>query len=689
MKGYRFYFHSKSRCLKRTFAFIMSVFMVLSLVNISSDTVRAADIEVNFAKLLQESLYFYDANMCGQDVAAKSAFSWRGNCHAGDTSVNINGWNMDVSGGFHDAGDHLKAGLPQAYAATVLGIAYMEYKQSFIDTGSAQHLQTITNHFCEYFERCTAVNGDGSVAFFVYQVSDGDEDHSRWEAPENQNFQRHVYYTSDSNPATDEVSEAAAALALQYINFGDTKALDYAKKLFGYAYSHSGSCATEGLYDSSTGSYLYNSQSWGDDYALAATLLYKATGEGWYQQEFNNTRSGSSGGYNIWSWFSWDNVSCLADYYGTGESGALLNCANNMYGGMDSSGGYGCLLQWGSARYNCNCSFLGLLYDKAAGSSEYSNWSTNQMKYLMGDNSQNQCYIVGYNSYSSKYPHHRAASASNDAGAYSDNRHTLLGALVGGPKDSNGTYTDSQSDYQCNEVALDYNAGLVACAAALYALHKGDGTSTDTLMTASDVEAAGAELRYSYSPSGERKDGTSGLTGGQASPENGNASGGNGSAGNGTGGNGSGSTGNGTGGSGSGSTGNGSVGAGYNPSSEWIGGQYYSSDGSTSYPYIGSWKANSTGWWFEDTAGWYPYSQWQKIDYNWYYFDYYGYMASSEWRDGYYLNADGSWTYEGVGSWHYDGYGWWFGDTLGWYAASQWQKINGEWYYFGADGYMQ
>lgn len=36
---------------------------------------------------------------------------------------------------------------------------------------------------------------------------------------------------------------------------------------------------------------------------------------------------------------------------------------------------------------------------------------------------------------------------------YSSNGHTLVGALVGGPADSNFTYTDSVNDYQANEVA--------------------------------------------------------------------------------------------------------------------------------------------------------------------------------------------------------------------------------------------
>ena len=631
---------------RKLLAGLLSLSLCVSAVSVPNIKAEAATVEVNYAKLLQESLYFYDANMCGPKVSERSAFSWRGNCHSGDQSVNINGYTVNVSGGFHDAGDHLKAGLPQAYAATMLGIEYMEYKQAFEDTNSSAHLKTITNHFCEYFENCTVLNSDGSVNFFVYQVSDGDEDHKKWAAPETQNEQRHVYYTSAGNYATDEVSEAAAALALQYINFGDQTALKYSKALFNYAYSHEGQCATWGLQDSSTGQLLYKSTSWGDDYALAAAMLYKATNDSFYKTEFNNAKAKNggyaSGNFNIYSWFSWDDVSALADYYGSGDASSLNKCAENMYNGMNKGGGYGCLLEWGSARYNCNTQFLGLLYDKVTGGGSWANWSTGQMKYLMGENNQNQCYIVGYNSYSAKYPHHRAASASGDAGQYSDNRHVLLGALVGGPKDSNGTYNDEQTDYQCNEVALDYNAGLVGAAAALYTIHKNDGTSTNTLMTASDFANAGAEMRFSYNASGGTSAGTSGAT--------------------------------------SSSSGK--------PSNEWINGQWYDANGGTSYAAKGSWKGNSSGWWFEDTSGWYPWSQWLKIDGKWYYFDYNGYMSASEWRDGYWLSGNGALEYDGIGSWHSNSSGWWFSDSSGWYPVNQWQKINGYWYYFDGSGYM-
>jgi hypothetical protein len=51
------------------------------------------------------------------------------------------------------------------------------------------------------------------------------------------------------------------------------------------------------------------------------------------------------------------------------------------------------------------------------------------------------------------------------------NPHNITGALVGGPE-QNEAYTDTQSDYQHNEVALDYNAGFQTTVAGLLHLAK-------------------------------------------------------------------------------------------------------------------------------------------------------------------------------------------------------------------------
>lgn len=121
---------------------------------------------------------------------------------------------------------------------------------------------------------------------------------------------------------------------------------------------------------------------------------------------------------------------------------------------------------------------------------------------------------------------------------------------------------------------------------------------------------------------------------------------------------------------------------------EWVNGRWYNFEGVITYTGILMWKCNSTGWWVEDTTGWYPVNQWQKIDGKWYYFTETGYMDYSEYRDGYWLGADGAMVDGYYGEWKCDSKGWWFEDASGWYPSSQWLWINGNCYYFKSDGYM-
>ncbi len=101
-----------------------------------------------------------------------------------------------------------------------------------------------------------------------------------------------------------------------------------------------------------------------------------------------------------------------------------------------------------------------------------------------------------------------------------------------------------------------------------------------------------------------------------------------------------------------------------------------------------TWLGSTSGsWYFFDSEG-YMVTGWRKVGPNYYYFSPGGEMASNEWRDGYWLSANGAWLYEGYGSWHQGSGGWWFGDSTGWFACNQWQKINGKWYYFDGNGYM-
>ena len=462
-----------------------------SLTDTTTD--KNLDIDYNYAKLLQESLYFYDANMCGPEVSSKCGLSWRSNCHTADQTVTYKGKTVDVSGGFHDAGDHVKFGLPQGYSAMVLALGYYEFGQAFDELGQTAHYQTIMDYFCDYFTRCTVYNGS-SVEAFCYQVGDGGADHAYWGAPENQTGSRPAFFADASNPATDEVCVAIAALAIHAANFPESANsetyLKTAKDLMTFVQKNSKSCATNGA------AGFYNSTDWKDDYCSALAALYAATGEASYKTELNanyNSESIKTG----WV-LTWDNSGAAAALLSE-DWGKVHTFAS--YGNTNTAQGFKLIDSWGSARYNATCQFLGLAYDKgndkfSVADGSFGSWATGQMKYLLGNNNAKRCFVVGYNENSSKYPHHRAASRSSDAGQTREDHYTLLGALVGGPSDANDTYQDNQADYNCNEVALDYNAGFVGAAAGLYLLHKDDADASNSLATEEELSQIGVSKYY-------------------------------------------------------------------------------------------------------------------------------------------------------------------------------------------------
>ena len=120
------------------------------------------------------------------------------------------------------------------------------------------------------------------------------------------------------------------------------------------------------------------------------------------------------------------------------------------------------------------------------------------------------------------------------------------------------------------------------------------------------------------------------------------------------------------------------------------------------------WIDESTGLW--DYQWVYTYSDgslasgWTEIDGSWYYFYtgkdsyeldgtqhyyWYSYMASEEYVDGYYLGSNGVMDGSATAAWYQDDNGWYFEDESNWYPASQWFKINGKWYYFNSEGYLE
>ncbi|MDR0983867.1 MAG: glycoside hydrolase family 9 protein [Ruminococcus sp.] len=440
--------------------------------------VDAASEYVNYAKALQYSLYLYDANMCGKSVDEKSDLAWRSDCHTTD-SYTYQGVTHDISGGYHDAGDHVKFGLPQAYSMAALGLGYYTFKDAFTQTGTAGHLKTITDHYAEYAKKCTWLNASkDNATCFVYTVGNGKTDHAYWGAPENQGVRNdQIYAATAGGVGRDVVASAAGALAMNYLNFKNPEDLTYATALFNMAKGMSG-VAVEG---NTVGDETFYGSTSADSWLYFASVALQKCGV--------NAQGGTDNQWAEWP-FGWNNP----------EVGAHI-LTNSLKPDNDlvyfrtkkDSSGYIFMDKWGSARLNVQLQFAGLAYDKLNGGSTYSAQAREQMDIIFGSSSVTaadgikKCLMVGYNENSSKYPHHRAASGyGTGPQGQTSQAHVLVGALCGGPETGSGGYADTANNYVANEVAIDYNACFVGALAGLY-LKYGTGDETVNASVGGDI----------------------------------------------------------------------------------------------------------------------------------------------------------------------------------------------------------
>ncbi len=512
---------------------LLMLSLVLTIVGSSSTLWAETPTQHNYAEALQKSIYFYDAEKCGPGITG-GRLEWRGDCHTEDTKVPLTNTTipqtllvqypkifdpdgdgfMDLSGGFHDAGDHVRFGMPQSYSFSTLGWGFYHFREAFQETGQEEHMLEILKWFSDCYLRCSFLSPSGELLAFCYMVGEGGTDHTYWGAPELQDphkCPRPADFATTGSPAADQTASAAAGLALMYLNYREIdatyaqKCLTTAKALYEFARKNPGLGNGDGFYGSS-----YED----DDLAWAAVWLYVATGNMNYIHQIDSVdANGIYTGYmkkiisttentwqNIWV-HCWDTVwggvfTELARLFPTSQFPE-----NKMYKNFDyfsrwnleywsggkvphddpadvsyikpTKAGYAMINTWGSARYNTAAQLCCLVYQKYHPERmDIADWAKSQIDYLLGDNPMGYSYEVGYGEKSAMHPHHRAAhgSKTNSMMVPENHRHVLWGALVGGP-DGSDVHKDVTWDYVYNEVAIDYNASFVGALAGHYLLY--------------------------------------------------------------------------------------------------------------------------------------------------------------------------------------------------------------------------
>ncbi|KAK4020891.1 endoglucanase E-4-like [Daphnia magna] len=435
----------------------------------------------NYRDAITKSLLFYYAQRSGRLPANDNPIPYRS-----DSALKDRGRNgEDLTGGYYDAGDHVKFGFPMAGTTTIIAWSIIDYQLGYSSVGQLRNALNMVKWATDYFIKAW----NPATKTLYGQVSDGNIDHKFWGRPEDMNQNnRPAFSISPNAPGSDLAGETAAALAAASIVFSSvdrgysSRCLTHAKQLYDFAKKHQGKYQVRFPKRGNSGQHYYDSSSFEDELAWSAIWLYRATKDPFYLNEAKAFYAKFGLAYRNWA-FSWDDKSpgvqvMLAKL--TGEE----KYKNDVKGYCDAKvnqpktpKGLVFINAWGSLRYAANSAFICLqAADLNINAQTYRKFAQKQIHYILGDTGRS--FVVGFGVNPPVKPHHRSSSCPRRPApcgnanlvSKAPNPQILYGAMVGGPSDNRDSYVDDRENYQTNEVALDYNAGFQASLAALQSL---------------------------------------------------------------------------------------------------------------------------------------------------------------------------------------------------------------------------
>lgn len=453
--------------------------------------------QFNYGEALQKSFFLYEANRSGE-LGDENRIEWRGDSATSDGSD----VGLDLTGGYYDAGDHVKFGLPMAATSTMIAWGGIEYGEAYKSAGQFDELLEAVKWGTDYFLKAHVTEG-GKTKEFYAQVGDGHADHAVWISPEEMTMERPAFKVDAANPGSDVAAGTASALASASMLFRGVddayadKLLENAEQLFEFADTYRGKYSdsipeANPFYTSFSG--------YADELAEGAMWMYKATGEQQYLDRAEEIFDNEVGYPSDWTWMT-DNKSNSAALLLAQESDDpkyqqmteqwldswVEGTGNVQY----SPGGLAFRHVWGSLVLSSATAFLAELYqDTVNPDSKYGDFATEQIDYILGDNPRDFSYMIGFGDNYSQQPHHRSSTGNASYGE--PHEHILYGALVGGPGSTDDfDYNDDRNDWITNEVGTVYNAPLTSALIQQYDNYGGDPLSESEVDQLIGIDANG------------------------------------------------------------------------------------------------------------------------------------------------------------------------------------------------------
>ncbi|EXB33531.1 Endoglucanase 17 [Morus notabilis] len=458
----------------------------------------------NYRDALAKSIIFFEGQRSGK-LPSNQRMTWRRDSGLSDGSA----MNVNLVGGYYDAGDNVKFGFPMAFTTTMLSWSVIEFGGLMkSELGNAKEA---IRWATDYLLKATA-----HPDTIYVQVGDANKDHSCWERPEDMDTPRSVFKIDKNSPGSEVAAETAAALASASLVFRRSDPtyskllLKRAIRVFAFADKYRGTYSNPLKADVCP--FYCSYSGYQDELLWGAAWLQKATKNPSYLNYIQvNGQILGAGEYD--NTFGWDNkhvgarillskaflvqkVKALHDYKGHADNficslvpGAPSSSAQYTPGGLLFK------MSDSNMQYVTSTSFLLLTYAKYLTSAHrvvvcggttvtpkrLRTIAKKQVDYLLGDNPLRMSYMVGYGP---RYPqriHHRGSSLPSvakhpakiqcSAGfnfmkSQSPNPNVLVGAVIGGP-DLHDRFPDQRSDYEQSEPATYTNAPLVGALAYL------------------------------------------------------------------------------------------------------------------------------------------------------------------------------------------------------------------------------
>ena len=415
---------------------------------------------------------------CGIELTPEYAGDFaHDKCHTQTAIVYGSDEEIDVTGGWHDAGDYGRYPVAGAKAVADIMLAYENNPSVFSDSvgipesGNAvpdildearyelDWLLKMQNKEGGVYHKVTGLNFEGVVM------------------PEDCHDTLYCLYPSKTATADFAAVMYMAGRIYKDIDSDFSKqCILAADKAIPYYEAHIGDRNYFNPEDVLTGEYGDNISS--DEYLWALCEGYKTTGNSSILDKINNFAFDTlPEDYAL----GWANVTCYAFYaaltsplgiepLGFDFKDAFVTLANELKHNSSIDSYDSTLIEdypWGSNMTICNNGIILALASSLFGDDSYMEYAQNQLDYVCGRNTTSYCFLTGYGTLSPVAPHHRPSQTLGK---------TMPGMLIGGANSNledpfakavlkdmapAHCYIDNAQSYSCNEITIYWNSPYI------------------------------------------------------------------------------------------------------------------------------------------------------------------------------------------------------------------------------------